>query len=160
HWCLLSEIKHGYPLFSNQFWVKDKEGTEYLVAFHLQDRSKFLESIRPQCKDGYTLCLMDAEKHLFFDGQIGVRVQDERVVKILPCSLEKLFDMKRKAASKPQGHCTVCGAAAALGCSKCKSVYCNQKCQLLDWNRDHKKDCVVLKEIFNFGEFVWDWFKD
>lgn len=83
HWCLLSEIKWDFPLFSNQFWVKDRDANEYLVAFHLQNRRTYYEFIKGQCKDGYTLCLMYAEKHRFLDGRnIGVRVEDERVVKV------------------------------------------------------------------------------
>ncbi|KAJ7631392.1 hypothetical protein DFH06DRAFT_1439218, partial [Mycena polygramma] len=73
-WCFLAEIKRNVPWFRpTQYKVVDKDGDEYLVAFHPKDRARE-PIIAEKCRDGYTMCIMYAVKHLFLDGQIGVRV--------------------------------------------------------------------------------------
>lgn len=61
--------------------VTDREGFEYLVAFHLQDCTRF-PAVREMCTKGYTMCIMYAVQHTICDGKNGVMVDDERTVKV------------------------------------------------------------------------------
>ncbi|KAJ7763581.1 hypothetical protein DFH07DRAFT_812512 [Mycena maculata] len=156
HWCFLSEIQTNVPFFPNQFYVKDKNGSEYLVAFHLKDRARY-PAVGVKCKDGHTMCIMYPQKHLFLDGQLGVRVENERTVKILPCSLNELFNIRDKVKNNI-GLCNLCGGIATLKCSRCKMFYCNKTCQVADWKSIHKTECNVVQQIVKWGVLDWDHF--
>ncbi|KAF8204288.1 hypothetical protein K438DRAFT_1579862 [Mycena galopus ATCC 62051] len=131
--------------------VQDKTGEEYLVAFHLADRSRY-PAIAEKCKNGYTICVTYAEQHLFADGQIGVRVENEWGVKVLPCTLKELSNIGAKMSN--QGVCNVCGASATLKCSRCKLFYCSKTCQNKDWSDAHKAECKVVQQV---AQWVSDW---
>ncbi|KAJ6581962.1 hypothetical protein B0H19DRAFT_1252118 [Mycena capillaripes] len=157
HWCFLAEIKESIPWLRPMYHVTDKDGLEFLVAFHLEDR--WLHPIiAERCKNGYTMCVMYAEQHNFVDGQIGVRVENERTVKILPCSLKGLFHIRAKMTNN-NGVCNVCGSTATLKCSRCRLFYCGKTCQLKDWNGAHKTECKVVQQIVKWGAFDWDHFE-
>ncbi|KAJ6520234.1 hypothetical protein C8R45DRAFT_809415, partial [Mycena sanguinolenta] len=156
HWCFLAEIKENLPWIRPMVYIEDKSGEKYLVAFHLDDRSRF-QAVAEKCRNGHTICIMDAEQHLFGDGQIGVRVEDERAVKILPCGLKELFKLGAKVASG-EGVCGVCGDSATLKCSRCKLFYCGKTCQIKDWNGLHKKECKIAQQVVEWGALDWNQF--
>ncbi|KAJ6534592.1 hypothetical protein DFH09DRAFT_932196, partial [Mycena vulgaris] len=157
HWCFLAEIKETIPWIRPMYTVTDRDGLEYLVAFHLNDRGRS-PIIAEQCKDGHTICIMYPEQHLFSDGQTGIRVENERKVKVLPCSLRELFDVRDKVVNN-SGACNACGSPATLKCGRCRLFYCTQKCQLQDWKGGHKTECKVAQQIIEWGTFDWDHFK-
>ncbi|KAJ7117632.1 hypothetical protein C8R44DRAFT_674011 [Mycena epipterygia] len=157
HWCFIAEIKEKVPWPTPKYYnVRDKDGFECLVSFHLDDRARY-PTIGEICKDGYTICIMYANQHHFMDGQIGVRVENERRVKILPCSLRELLDIRGKVM-KNSGICNVCGRPATLKCSRCRLFYCNKTCQLKDWKGVHKRECKVVQQIVGWGAFDWNHF--
>lgn len=51
----------------------------------------------------------------------------------------QLFEAKTKR------WCAVCLEPGSKFC--CFRIYCSQKCQLIDWNRGHHKQCLRLKEV-------------
>ncbi|KAJ7066225.1 hypothetical protein C8F01DRAFT_696605 [Mycena amicta] len=154
HWCLLADITTNleWPV-RPMYRVTDRAGEEYLVAFHLDDRSVF-PAILEKCVVGHTMCIMYAIQHHFFDGQVGVRVEEERSVKVIPCSLLKLFEIRNKIVDNT-GKCNLCAKSATLKCVKCKMYYCSKECQVRDWNTGHKTECKVGKQIAEW-DFDWD----
>ncbi|KAJ6620601.1 hypothetical protein B0H10DRAFT_1791636, partial [Mycena sp. CBHHK59/15] len=152
HWCFSVKIKTKLLWFRPMYRVKDRAGLEYLVAFHLDDRLCFLD-IYEKCKEGFTMCIMYTNQHLFVDGQQGIHVEVESTVKVLPCILQKLMKTGDKLKEN-NGCCTV----TSMKCSKCKMCYCSKKCQLKDWNGRHKVECRVAQQILKWGEFDWDQF--
>ncbi|KAJ6481278.1 hypothetical protein C8R47DRAFT_1135252 [Mycena vitilis] len=154
-WCFLAEIKRNVPWFRpTQYEVVDKHGGEYLVAFHPKDRARE-PVIAAKCQNGYTMCIMYAVKHLFLDGQIGVRVDNESTVTILPCSLAEVRSIGDKMSNN-NGRCNVCGASATLKCARCKLFYCNKSCQLKDWKGTHKTECKVVQQIVKWEALDWN----
>ncbi|KAJ7742883.1 hypothetical protein B0H16DRAFT_1019354 [Mycena metata] len=156
HWCFLAQIKESVPWVRPMFNITDINGSKYLVAFHGDNRGRY-PIIREKCKDGRTICIMYAFQHRFFDGQIGVRVEDESYVKVLPCSLPELFSIS-DAMARNHKICNVCGNVASLRCSKCGIFYCSKQCQFNDWKGVHKKQCKVVQQVVEWGAFDWNKF--
>ncbi|KAK7063858.1 MYND-type domain-containing protein [Favolaschia claudopus] len=169
HWCFLAEIKNQEPWIRPTYYkVKDRNDKEYLVSFHLGDPTRD-QAVAEMCRDGYTICVMYAERHLFADGQIGVRVEDEDSVKVwlavsvvgltLPCTLKEFFDIRDKLANN-DGVCNLCTNPATLKCARCKLLYCSQTCQAKDWKGVHKTECKTAQQILKWGMFDWDQFDE
>ncbi|KAJ7181021.1 hypothetical protein C8R46DRAFT_986106 [Mycena filopes] len=159
HWCFLAEIKESVPWVRPMYHVHDKAGREYLVSFHGHGHNhpRYLTGAGDR-KKGHTMCIMYAFQHRFFDGQIGVRVEDESYVKVLPCTLQELFKIRDKVVYN-QKKCNFCGEVAALGCSKCRLFYCRKQCQLDDWKGGHKTECKIVQQVVKWGAFNWDKFE-
>ncbi|KAK7026156.1 hypothetical protein R3P38DRAFT_2946666 [Favolaschia claudopus] len=159
HWCFLAEIKNQVPWIRPKYYnVKDRNEKEYLVSFHLGDPTRD-QAIAEMCRDGYTICVMYAERHLFADGQIGVRVENEDTVKTLPCTLKEFFDIRDKLAND-DGVCNLCRDPATLKCARCKLSYCSKTCQAKDWKGVHKTECKAAQQILKWGMFDWDQFDE
>ncbi|KAF9005123.1 hypothetical protein BDQ17DRAFT_378232 [Cyathus striatus] len=157
HWCFLAEIT------GRQFWpirpmymVRDIEGDEWLVAFHLDDRSQF-PVIEQTYKAGYTIAVMYAEGHIFFDGNVGLRIEHMDAVRVLPCSLDALMETG-SSINEPNVNCPACSKPAHLRCAQCKLSYCGRECQVRDWKLKHKNQCIVRKQILKWGMFDWSRF--
>lgn len=79
HWCLLSEIQHLSWFLRLRIDVHDLNETSVPVYFYTPDRGG---AVVEKAKRGYTLALFYADKRVFVDGQIGVRVEDATRVKV------------------------------------------------------------------------------
>ncbi|KAK7063859.1 MYND-type domain-containing protein [Favolaschia claudopus] len=154
HWCFLAEIHEIVPYVRPMYTVKDKTGAERLVVFYLDNGTPTPTAVK-KSRETYTMCIMDAVKHQFMDGQVGIRVEDEKSVKILPCTLQQLFNIRDNIVNL-QGVCNVCCGPSSLKCSKCKISYCGKTCQLNDWNGWHKVECKVAQQLSEWGAFDWD----
>lgn len=58
--------------------AKDAKGDELLVAFYLNNgnpRDAELRTFQP----GQTMCFLKPQFHYFFDGQQGLRIEDEQL---------------------------------------------------------------------------------
>ncbi|KAF7295807.1 MYND-type domain-containing protein [Mycena chlorophos] len=155
HWCLLAEIKALIPWpMRPMYHVVDRDGNgPYLISFHLTEEAMLRFA---GLKAGDTLCIMYAIQHRFMDGQIGVRVEEARSVKVLHCNLGSLFDIQHKIVHNV-GKCNRCGKASTLKCARCRLYYCGKECQANDWKAGHKNECKVGKQICAW-DFEWDAF--
>lgn len=98
HWCYIAEIIRDDTFVRPMFLVKDKEGHESRVAFHLEGRTgPMIRQIPPQfgaveppsfnkvpCKVGNTICIMYANQHDFADFTHGIRVEERDTVTVGP----------------------------------------------------------------------------
>ncbi|KAJ7289152.1 hypothetical protein C8J57DRAFT_1706059 [Mycena rebaudengoi] len=156
HWCFLAQIKNQAPYPARPMYkVVDREGVECLVTFNIADRSQF-PRIYAECKDGYTMCIMYATYHHFADGQNGIRVEVANTVKVVPCGLQKLFEIGDRM-KKNQGCCAVCRKNTTLKCSRCRLCYCSKDCQAKDWG-NHKKECKDAQQVVEWAGFDWNQF--
>lgn len=154
-WCLLVEIVDAIPWPTRpMFNVEDREGRMLLLAFHLEGLERLMfPKIRETYKKGYTVAIMNAESHLFADGQMGLRVESMSGVKLIPVSYERLLKLERQLRA-PRNRCQQCGAAATSKCRFCVARYCNKKCQTDDW-KSHKNDCLALRQLIEWGDMDW-----
>lgn len=67
-------------------------------------------------------------KHMFLDGQVGVRLEDPDDVTVLKCSLDELFELNKTLAKAPtEAVCQKCGVAEPKSrCAKCTTRYCSK----------------------------------
>jgi len=79
HWCFLAEITGCIPWIRPTYQAKDTDGYNILIAFHTDDRSPH---ILDQCQVGDTIAIMYANSHIFADGQSGIRVESDDMVKV------------------------------------------------------------------------------
>jgi len=170
HWCLLAEIVElDFWPFRPMYKVKDVTGQIFLAAFHFDDRALF-PKVAKKAVLGSTICVMYASFHYFADGQVGVRLEEPRNVKILPFGLDELAamgDLCRRAWNTDTGtkalaeSCIACGKPAPKKCSLCSvAPYCSKECQTSDWKAKHKKECpitrIVSHQMRSWNEFDWD----
>ncbi|KAF5347723.1 hypothetical protein D9756_010306 [Leucocoprinus leucothites] len=99
HWCFLTEVTQCVPWIRPTYHAKDAEGTEILIAFHTEDRSPH---ILAQCDVGDTLAIMYANSHGFADGQLGIRVESDDMVKILHCDLKGVRELAQTMSSESE----------------------------------------------------------
>ena len=79
HWCFLAEITGCIPWIWPTYQAKDTNGYNILIAFHTDDRSPH---ILDQCQVGDTIAIMYANSHISADGQSGIRVESDDMVKV------------------------------------------------------------------------------
>jgi hypothetical protein len=132
HWCLFGEIVEIIPWpVRLSLIAKDKDGTQYQVAFYDDLRGGSFASL---CKPGRTVAVLYPKKHYFADGQRGLRVESEVVdagrVKVFPFALETLLKANDKIfeAKEKTGSCGACGKEVKLmNCGRCGVVgYCGK----------------------------------
>ncbi|KAI0086869.1 hypothetical protein BDY19DRAFT_335096 [Irpex rosettiformis] len=165
HWVFLCEITRNISLMRPHFLVKDRTGTDTQVVFYIEgeNQAKFA-SICSQFVVGNTLAVFYADSHYFMDGSVGLRVEDVSTVKVIPCSLERLLSTNANDVNIRRA-CSSCGTQRRdtdiplRGCSRCKTKYCNQECQRVDWPR-HKHDCVALQQVQAWEERDWRRFEN
>ncbi|KZP21458.1 hypothetical protein FIBSPDRAFT_788285, partial [Athelia psychrophila] len=88
HWCLIAEITTILTIFRLRICAKDRDGHEFTVHVHTDDRGAKLAQY---CQEGYTLVLLYAQRHYFGDGTLGIRLEEEASVKVLPYSYATLM---------------------------------------------------------------------
>ena len=93
HWCYIAEIIRDDTLTRPMYWVKDKEGHESRMAFHLDGRTGpmirvVIETPDPPsfnnvpCTVGSTICVMYAHQHNFMDLTHGIRLEERESISV------------------------------------------------------------------------------
>jgi len=100
-------------------------------------------------KNGYTMCILNAEPLSHANGQYYYRVDDISTVEVrfsncflsdlsvmaifvqlLPVSLAKLWELndtlRNRSDTGNLRRCLSCGNVSRLGCAKCRSRYCSE----------------------------------
>ncbi|KAG6166337.1 hypothetical protein E4U23_003605 [Claviceps purpurea] len=167
HCCLLGEIIGSMFLLHLGIAIEDIHGYNVPVHFYTKDRGK--EWMPSQYQRGYTVAILDPLQYLFKDEDIGIRLEDPRMIKIFPLSLAKMLelnDLVRKFSIRQQNGlrtCHGCGTNAAASllkrCGKCLSFwYCTKECQMAGWTtKAHKGDCKFLRDPDLRGLFLIRW---
>lgn len=83
HWCFPGQITQNVSLGRPVFEVKDRDGQKIMLAFYLdnEDYGKLKFDAR-RLSVGQTIVVLYAEKHMFMDGSIGIRVEDWEWLKV------------------------------------------------------------------------------
>ena len=164
-WCFLGEVVNDefaqLSALRNRVIVKDRTGKEDIpVAFYPESGSFDFTTLRR----GRTLCVMFAQRHMFLDLTVGLRVEELDTVQVIKCSLSDLL-----ALSKRYSQCSECcwgcgktssgdscGATASLKkCSACKVAhYCSKECQVKDWKETHRRFCKAIPDFLSLAESI------
>ncbi|KZV65563.1 hypothetical protein PENSPDRAFT_123890 [Peniophora sp. CONT] len=106
---------------------------------------------------GNTIAVFYANSHSFNDGTVGLRIEELRSLKVIPCSLDTLLNANPSAvvAATTCKHCSHSQEnEELLACSRCKTRYCSQKCQQADW-KDHKAVCAAIRQVRDWEGRDW-----
>ncbi|KAJ7472182.1 hypothetical protein FB451DRAFT_315416 [Mycena latifolia] len=155
HWCYLAEIVKDGSFARVVLGVQDKDGEYIRVAFYFDNDATF---DRKSVKIGYTIAVLYAEMHNFFDGTYGLRLEHPKFVKIFPCSLETLLrindDIESETPVDCAQKCKECGTEehpdkiTLLRCSRCLGAsYCGKECQTNAWTHRHKRECKISTAV-------------
>ena len=84
HWCFAGEIKEVEMMLRLRLIVKDANGPgDIVVAYYLDDdKQDEVAKLFKQCKEGYTIFILDAMHHYFLDGTFGFRLEDTTTTKV------------------------------------------------------------------------------
>ncbi|KAJ4269774.1 hypothetical protein NW762_001442 [Fusarium torreyae] len=169
HWAFLGEIVHIDALWRVRLTVKDKAGHRLPIAFYTDDRGR--EIAPSMLRVGYTVAILYPEQHGFLDSSVGIRHEDQKLLKVFPVSLDNLMllsDKMQVYAMLADGKRTCHGcnkdSASLMKCAKCDFFwYCDKDCQTRGWvENGHKADCKLLRDPDLKGLFLlkWDEFED
>ncbi|PPR01735.1 hypothetical protein CVT26_013182 [Gymnopilus dilepis] len=166
HWCLLVEIVEEVWWPARRMWqVKDKDGKQFLFACYFDTNVELPRSWEKNCKVGGVIAIMYALRHMFMDGQVGIRAEELQNITMLPCSLDTLLSIGDKLSGPPsvptENVCASCNQLAGLKCSRCSvTKYCGNECQLDDWKRRHKQECIAVRQITEWKKRDWTDFEE
>ncbi|KAJ3711693.1 hypothetical protein C8R42DRAFT_688313 [Lentinula raphanica] len=160
HWCFFAEIVEYQPWpIRPMFKAKDSTGVTFLVSFNFDDTNLFARVLKKGLV-GRTICVMYARFHAFADGQVGVRLEEPKDVKILPLSIEALVTASKTFRDSNPGnseHCAHCGGPASQRCSSCSTIfYCSKPCQVQAWEKGHKNECMTMGQMKEWNRFDWE----
>jgi hypothetical protein len=149
HWCLLAEILSVETFLRLRLMVRDKDGVEFQIALHTDDRGSEVPS--NLLVPGYTVAILYAHQHGFLDFTAGIRqeekqtlrvcartykrpsmvVKSNKILQIFGTNLETFCRLQRAIEAKQytDSVCHGCGSTttAKLRCAKCTSTaYCNK----------------------------------
>lgn len=132
HWLLLAEVVADISLVRPGFVLRDKSGATFSIHFY-PERTEQLTNFAKKIKKGSTLAILYAENHQFMDGQVGIRVEDLRNVKLIRAPLKEILtfnDMLQDLQKVQKPSCSACKTVdAKLQCAGCNLLhYCNQVC--------------------------------
>ncbi|KAI0203282.1 hypothetical protein F4808DRAFT_467377 [Astrocystis sublimbata] len=164
HWCFLAEIVEYASLFRVQMDIKDVNGKTLPLFFYTEDRGS--ELAPADIGKEYTIAVLDARRHAFMYDKPGIRLENPRLMKIFPLSLQKLLaisDLIQRFSVEIDGLRTCHGcenkAASLQVCAKCGFFwYCNKTCQTKGWKeKKHKASCIPLRDPDLQGLFRFQW---
>ncbi|KAF7862620.1 hypothetical protein EAF04_007493 [Stromatinia cepivora] len=173
HWCFFGEITHTSKFGISALAVKDIDGKEIKLVFDTEEKG---EELPPGLvRENHTVSIINAQPYKFpveddnCGGKVGIRHDDELLLKIFPLSLQELFalnDLVQQFSKKINGvrKCHGCGkeSAAMEQCKRCLMFwYCDRACQTVGWNqKGHKDDCKIFKNHPDLRRmFLLDWKK-
>jgi hypothetical protein len=130
HWALVAEIVDFDRFFRLHIDVKDNSGRVLPVSLYTDDRGKGLAQ---QCQQGHTLVVTYAEKHYFFDGTLGIRLEEGSSFRVLPHTMTELMAANDAVFEARKEECAFCGTKnggngpSLKVCSRCKvAFYCGK----------------------------------
>ncbi|KZP24847.1 hypothetical protein FIBSPDRAFT_784215 [Athelia psychrophila] len=145
-----AQVSWGRPIFR----VRDKIGTQFIVAFYTEDADEDSEG----CHIGGILAVKNARLKHFMDGQLGIRVNEASDVENIPCSLSELWALNQQLKDRSDSglliSCINCDLPAAKQCTNCQTKYCTRDCQAADW-KNHKHKCKALKLLHQWNRTDW-----
>lgn len=132
HWCLLAEIIGVSTFIRLRLQVKDKDGREVPIAFHLEPDDTGLDP--SDFRRGHTVAILYPHQHGFLDFSVGIRQEEIKCVQVVPLSLSDLFALSDKVQhhNRPvdgKHECHACGARkeSLMKCGKCSLFrYCDK----------------------------------
>ena len=160
-WCFVAEITNDEVsqipghMFRNRVYVQDRKGQDNIpISFHPEGGTFDFRTL----KRGHTICVIQAELHLFLDMTIGLRIEGLDTVKVIPCGLNDLLALS-KHYSQTTNSCWGCGKTASdegsslKKCAACKlACYCDKQCQTKDWKERHRVWCKAIPEFLKMTE--------
>jgi hypothetical protein len=89
HWCLLAEILSVETLLRLRLMVRDKNGVQFQIAVHTDDRgSEVSSNLLPP---GYIVAIMYAHQHRFLDFTEGIRQEEKQTLRVCARTVRKSF---------------------------------------------------------------------
>ncbi|RDA85398.1 hypothetical protein CP532_1949 [Ophiocordyceps camponoti-leonardi (nom. inval.)] len=167
HWCFFGEVTAETFNKRLRIQVKDRSGASTPVDFQTVDHGLgFIR--RGEMKVGATVAILYAEKFVFEEHAVGIRLLGVETVKVIPASMDELMQMSDRIQQYATGKvgeriCHNCDRKAdnMLRCGACNLFfYCNKKCQMTAWfEKSHKKDCKLLQDSDLRSLLFLDWDK-
>ena len=168
-WCFVAEITDDEvsqisgPMFRNRVYVRDRKGQGHIPIFFYPEGGKF--DFRT-LKRGHTICVIQAQQHLFADMTIGLRIEYLHTVKVIPCGLNDLFALS-KHYSQNANSCWGCGKtpsdeeSSLKKCAACQlACYCDKQCQTKDWKERHRVWCKAVPEFLKMTKIDYSKYDD
>ncbi|KAK7751357.1 hypothetical protein SLS62_006763, partial [Diatrype stigma] len=79
HWCFFGEIVDFHSLFRLEMEIKDVDDTTIPLFFYTDSRG---DELAPgQVQKGYTVAILDAERHAFMFSEPGIRHEEPQMIK-------------------------------------------------------------------------------
>ena len=161
-WYFLAEItfdEHApFPILRRRILVKDREDQDDIPIAFYPERGAFNYEL---LKKGWTVAVMCAEQHDFFDLSVGLRIEDLDSINVIKCGLSDVLAISTHYA-QCEGSCWGCGnkpgdARELKKCGACKvATYCNKDCQVKDWKERHKKWCKALPDFVRLASVKYN----
>ncbi|KZP11553.1 hypothetical protein FIBSPDRAFT_871255 [Athelia psychrophila] len=148
-WDLIAEIKDITDITRLRLSVKDAGEPQhnFYIHVHTDDHGKSLVS---RCHKGHTVVIPHAERHRFLDGTVGVRLEQEDPVAVLPVRMKKLLSANdRFFAGESKDMCGGCRTAVASRFDmfgKEDAVQIRKNCR--------SNDCNVLRQVISSGTVI------
>ncbi|OTB00836.1 hypothetical protein M426DRAFT_323947 [Hypoxylon sp. CI-4A] len=161
-WFLLAQIREDMTITKPTVIARDRAGVEFAITFDDGDHRG--TGLGWKFRKGHTLVVPRAVRTDREEGKkavVRVREGDGKTVRIVPGSLEQVFELGAilagikglEAEGEKEKKCAACGKLEGenplLRCTGCGVVsYCSKACQVRGWNElGHKANCKVLKSI-------------
>ncbi|CAF3521576.1 unnamed protein product [Rotaria sp. Silwood2] len=91
HWCLMGEIEEVNYFIRPKLTIRTRFDEKVTIHFYLEEDKTPPTFSFNDALIGHTILIMDAEKHDFLDGSIGVRQEYGDLVVIFKCSMQTLI---------------------------------------------------------------------
>ncbi|KAE9994730.1 hypothetical protein Vi05172_g8266 [Venturia inaequalis] len=154
HYCFLGEITDSSTFHHLELQLKDIDNRKIPLHFYTEGLGG--EWTPLQIKKGYTVAVLNAQRHVFIFGDPGIRHEDADMLRIFPCSLAKFHALHSQAqefSEESEGGARTCHGCGRTGlslqkCAKCFSYwYCDKACQEVGWKeKGHRGDCKPLQD--------------
>ncbi|KAJ7575987.1 hypothetical protein C8J56DRAFT_800933 [Mycena floridula] len=163
-WWFLVEVNFAHSRLQISFLTFQKRiiGESWLVVFDCEGAEEFTRN----CEPGTMICIKNMLPGLLRgdaspDVKPGFMIKDLSIVKLLPCSLDKLREINEQLKYRSNEGlfecCTVCdtlGPTKLGQCANCKTRYCSKECQKVDW-KTHKLLCLVFQALLEWNRLDW-----
>lgn len=163
-WFFVAEITNDecsqIPFLRNQVSVRDRDGRCDIPIYFYPEEGYFDFKL---LKNGYTILVVNGQKHNFLDGSVGLRIEALDTVSVAPCSMDNLLRLSKTYHQFKDSKCWSCGGSGEREtsdvsektaspsedylkkCGACKMArYCSKECQTKHWKEGHKRTCKAM----------------